>query len=156
MMNVVEIAVPPLRDRVTDIPLLVAHFSGQLAAAGMAPKPFGPDALETLQRRAWPGNVRELRNAVERALILSSGRTVTARDIERLLTPGEDGSALSGDLFSRSRTFESFKQNAEKLFLITKLREHEWNVSETARALEMPRSNLYKKIERYGLTREST
>ncbi len=155
-LNVVEIAVPPLRDRVTDIPLLVAHFSGQLAAAGMAPKPFGPDALETLRRRAWPGNVRELRNAVERALILSSGRTVTARDIERLLTPGEDGSALSGDLFSRSRTFESFKQNAEKLFLITKLREHEWNVSETARALEMPRSNLYKKIERYGLTREST
>ena len=149
---------PPLRERLSeDIPLLVAHFAGQLASAGMAPRPFGPDALEALERRSWPGNIRELRNAVERALILSSGRVVTARDIERLLTSGDDGPAAgSGDLFDRSRTFESFKQDAEKLFLITKLREHEWNVSETARALEMPRSNLYKKIERYGLSREST
>ena len=156
-LNVVEIAVPPLRDRTSDIPLLVAHFAGQLASAGMAPRPFGPDALEALERRSWPGNIRELRNAVERALILSSGRIVTARDIERLLTAGGDGPAAgSGDLFDRSRTFESFKQDAEKLFLITKLREHEWNVSETARVLEMPRSNLYKKIERYGLSREST
>jgi two-component system nitrogen regulation response regulator NtrX len=54
-----------------------------------------------------------------------------------------------------TQTFETFKQEAEKNFLIQKLREHDWNVSETARALKMPRSNLYKKIERYGLSRES-
>ena len=89
-------------------------------------------------------------------MILSTGKTVTARDVQRLLGANEAQGQASGDLFGGPRTFESFKQEAEKRFLITKLREHEWNVSETARALQMPRSNLYKKIERYGLTREST
>jgi two-component system nitrogen regulation response regulator NtrX len=56
---------------------------------------------------------------------------------------------------SRAQTFETFKQEAERSFLQVKLREHDWNVSETARSLKMPRSNLYKKIERYGLSRES-
>ncbi|MCZ6753701.1 MAG: sigma 54-interacting transcriptional regulator, partial [Gemmatimonadetes bacterium] len=155
-LNVVEISVPPLRDRREDIPELVAHFSSQLAAAGLAPKPFADDALRVLASRSWPGNIRELRNAVERAMILSDGKTVTARDVQRLLGGTEAQGQSSGDLFGGPRTFESFKQEAEKRFLITKLREHQWNVSETARALKMPRSNLYKKIERYGLTREST
>ena len=107
--------------------------------------------MRRLQSRPWPGNIRELRNAVERALILASGKVVTAADIDRLLPPG-DGvcGAAAGD----AQTFEEFKQEAEKSFLIQKLREHDWNVSETARALKMPRSNLYKKIERYGLNRE--
>ncbi len=155
-LNVVEISVPPLRDRREDIPELVAHFSSQLAAAGLAPKPFADDALRVLASRSWPGNIRELRNAVERAMILSDGKTVTARDVQRLLGGTEAQGQSSGDLFGGPRTFESFKQEAEERFLITKLREHQWNVSETARALQMPRSNLYKKIERYGLTREST
>lgn len=89
-------------------------------------------------------------------MILSTGKTVTAGDLEQLLGGAGSQEQTSGDLFGGPRTFESFKQEAEKRFLITKLREHEWNVSETARVLQMPRSNLYKKIERYGLTREST
>jgi two-component system nitrogen regulation response regulator NtrX len=60
-----------------------------------------------------------------------------------------------GDVLLESPTFEQFKQNAERAFLLAKLKEHDWNVSETARRLEMPRSNLYKKIERYRLTRAS-
>ena len=156
-LNVVEIRIPPLRERREDIPELVAHFTRQLAAAGLAARPFSDGALEAFQRRDWHGNIRELRNAVERTLILASGAEVTAGDLVRLL-PGTEGlgGGGAGDLFTGARTFESFKQEAEKLFLITKLREHEWNVSETARVLAMPRSNLYKKIERYGLTREST
>jgi two-component system nitrogen regulation response regulator NtrX len=75
---------------------------------------------------------------------------VTAADIDHLLPLG--GSSGEG---AGSQTFETFKQEAEKNFLTQKLREHDWNVSETARALKMPRSNLYKKIERYGLSRES-
>jgi two-component system, NtrC family, nitrogen regulation response regulator NtrX len=109
--------------------------------------------VRRLQARPWPGNIRELRNAVERALILASGKVVGPGDIDRLL-PTTDGSpAVSG--VGGSQTFETFKQEAEKNFLVQKLREHDWNVSETARALKMPRSNLYKKIERYGLSRES-
>ena len=153
-LNVVEIEVPPLRDRLQDIPPLVAHFTERLAAgAGVSAKEFSEEAIRRLQARSWPGNIRELRNAVERLLILSPGRTVTGGDVERLF-PGADGPASVSDSF-RSQTFESFKQEAEKAFLQTKLLEHEWNVSETARALKMPRSNLYKKIERYGLSRES-
>ena len=154
-LNVVEIEVPALRERVDDIPDLVAHFAEQIAvAAGVAGKRFGEDAVRRLQQRTWPGNIRELRNAVERALILSPGKIVTAGDIDRLLPPSEGSSPAIARDPSLPHTFETFKQDAERNFLAAKLRENDWNVSETARALKMPRSNLYKKIERYGLSRE--
>ena len=153
-LNVVEIDVPPLRDRVEDVPALVAHFAQQLVqGAGVPAKQFGDDAVARLQARIWPGNIRELRNAVERALILAPGKAVTGADIDRLF-PGAEG-AVPPPEASRAQTFETFKQEAERSFLQAKLREHDWNVSETARSLKMPRSNLYKKIERYGLSRES-
>jgi two-component system nitrogen regulation response regulator NtrX len=137
------------------VPALVTHFAEQLAAsAGVPGKKFADDALRRLQSRVWPGNIRELRNAVERALILAPGKLVGPGDIDRLL-PGTDGSPGVSGTPGGAQTFETFKQEAEKNFLVQKLREHDWNVSETARALKMPRSNLYKKIERYGLSRES-
>jgi two-component system nitrogen regulation response regulator NtrX len=152
-LNVVPIDVPPLEERTEDIPALVAHFAGQLAAsAGVPGRKFADEAVRRLQSRPWPGNIRELRNAVERALILASGKTVTAADIEHLLP--RPAAAASGE-GSASHTFETFKLDAEKKFLAQSLKEHDWNVSETARSLKMPRSNLYKKIERYGLSRES-
>jgi two-component system nitrogen regulation response regulator NtrX len=155
-LNVVPIEVPPLRERLEDVPALVAHFAERLAAsAGVPGKKFAEDAVARLQSRTWPGNIRELRNAVERALILAPGKVVTGADIERLL-PGADGAVPPPSAAGGAHTFETFKQEAEKNFLVQQLREHDWNVSETARALKMPRSNLYKKIERYGLTREST
>jgi two-component system, NtrC family, nitrogen regulation response regulator NtrX len=154
-LNVVPIEVPPLRERLEDVPALVAHFAEALAeSAGVPGKKFAEDAMARLQTRAWPGNIRELRNAVERALILAPGKVVTAADIDRLL-PGGDGAMPLPSAPGGAHTFETFKQEAEKNFLVQQLREHDWNVSETARALKMPRSNLYKKIERYGLTRES-
>jgi two-component system nitrogen regulation response regulator NtrX len=151
-LNVVPIEVPALRERLEDVPGLVEHFAEQLAAsAGVPGKKFAEDAVRRLQARPWPGNIRELRNAVERALILASGKVVAAADIDRLLPPGDGAAAATSP---DAQTFEGFKQEAEKNFLMQKLREHDWNVSETARALKMPRSNLYKKIERYGLNRE--
>jgi two-component system nitrogen regulation response regulator NtrX len=153
-LNVVEIEVPALRDRLEDVPALVAHFAQQLVqTAGVPAKQMGDDAVARLQARTWPGNIRELRNAVERALILAPGKVVGAADIDRLF-PGAEG-AVPPPEASRAQTFETFKQEAERSFLQAKLREHDWNVSETARSLKMPRSNLYKKIERYGLSRES-
>jgi two-component system nitrogen regulation response regulator NtrX len=153
-LNVVPIEVPALRERLEDVPALVAHFAEQLASsAGVPGRKFSEEAVRRLQSRAWPGNIRELRNAIERALILASGKVVGPSDIERLL-PGADGPAAASSEPGGSQTFETFKQEAEKNFLSQKLREHDWNVSETARALKMPRSNLYKKIERYGLSRE--
>jgi two-component system nitrogen regulation response regulator NtrX len=157
-LNVVPIHVPPLRERSADIPELVRHFARGLAStAGTPARDFDAAAVERLQRRAWPGNVRELRNAVERLMILAPGKTVAVSDVDRVLSGGsehpESPAAATDDPFT-APTFEAFKLEAERVFLAAKLRQHDWNVSETARALDMPRSNLYKKIERYGLTRE--
>jgi two-component system nitrogen regulation response regulator NtrX len=159
-LNVVPIPVPPLRERAGDVPELVAHFARAIAeAAGIPIRTFEPAAVERLQRRPWPGNVRELRNAVERLMILAPGKSVTPADVDRILSGGGDppapGVVNPDDPFT-APTFEAFKLEAERVFLAARLRQHDWNVSETARALDMPRSNLYKKIERYGLTREPT
>jgi two-component system nitrogen regulation response regulator NtrX len=152
-LNVVPIEVPALRERKQDIPALVAYFAQQLAAnAGVPGRKFADEAVKRLQGRIWQGNIRELRNAVERALILASGKTVTAADIDLLVPSVTVATAGEGGAY----TFETFKLDAEKKFLLQSLKEHDWNVSETARILKMPRSNLYKKIERYGLSRETS
>ena len=91
---------------------------------------------------------------MERLLILSAGPRIGPADVERLVGRRSGDGASLGSL-TEMKTFEEFKHAAERAFLLAKLREFDWNVSETARALDMPRSNLYKKIERYGLTRET-
>ena len=154
-LNVVPILVPPLRERLEDIPALVEHFVASLAVgSGVAPRPVTSDAIRALQRRSWPGNVRELRNAIERLLILAPGKQITGVDVERLLPGSEGGGPIPEE--GRAPSFENFKQDTERAFLQSKLREHGWNVAETARALDMPRSNLYKKIEKYRLARDDT
>ncbi|MBI1966355.1 MAG: sigma-54-dependent Fis family transcriptional regulator [Gemmatimonadetes bacterium] len=174
-LNVVPVEVPPLRARRGDIPQLVSHFVQELTQrTGLSAKAFDDGALKRLAAHGWPGNIRELRNAVERLLILAAGQTVTEADVQRLVGTVTDSLTVAGDggrgtlkysltvaggsgdvLWMRAGTFEEFKQAAERAFLVAKLKEHDWNVSETARTLEMPRSNLYKKIERYGLAREA-
>jgi two-component system nitrogen regulation response regulator NtrX len=150
-LNVVPIEVPPLRSRREDIPLLVERFVGDMArAGGVRTKQFDDSALKALTTREWPGNVRELRNTVERLLILSADESVTGEDVERLT--GKPVESAVGDLI-HCETFESFKQAAERAFLQAKLQGNDWNISDTARKLAMPRSNLYKKIEKHGLAR---
>jgi two-component system, NtrC family, nitrogen regulation response regulator NtrX len=155
-LNVVPIHVPPIRERREDIPLLAQYFASTLSAReGITPRTFAADALEHLSGLDWPGNVRELKNTVERLLILAPDTQISARDIDRLAGQRAlDDAGLA--TLTQCRTFEEFKDAAERAFLLNKLREFDWNVSETARAVEMPRSNLYKKIERYSLSREHT
>jgi two-component system nitrogen regulation response regulator NtrX len=154
-LNVVPIHVPPLRERRDDIPMLVRHFVEQAAQDQKLPaRNFSVDAIDRLQRLEWSGNVRELRNTVERLLILARGTDIGSADIERLVGVGPVSSgALPADMLGAD-TFSSFKERAERAYILAKLRAHDWNVSETARAIEMPRSNLYKKIERFNLVRE--
>jgi len=153
-LNVVPISVPALRERRDDIALLVAHFLGQLASRdGLPTRRITDDAVQALVALDWPGNVRELRNTVERLVILANAPLIGINDVERLVGRRAAEPAGLGTLLDCG-TFEEFKQEAERAFLVAKLRAFDWNVSETARALDMPRSNLYKKIERYGLTRE--
>jgi two-component system nitrogen regulation response regulator NtrX len=153
-LNVVPLHVPPLRERREDIPLLARHFVHQLAERDGAPgRSIETAALDALTSMEWSGNVRQLRNTIERLLILASGPAITAADVARLSgTRPADGSPL-GALLDLA-TFEEFRDAAERAYLLHKLRGSNWNVSETARAIDMPRSNLYKKIERYNLERE--
>lgn len=146
-LNVVPIRLPSLRERRGDVRALVLYFVRQLAGgAGAAGKSFDAGAIERLEQRQWPGNVRELRNAVERLLILSTAKTITANDVGRIL-----GGDVVAPVTAPEGTHESFMLEAEKSFLAAKLAQFGWNITETARAIKMPRSALYKRIERHGL-----
>jgi two-component system nitrogen regulation response regulator NtrX len=149
-LNVVPIRVPPLRERVEDLPLLVEFFLRDACFRnGVQPPPrMTPAAHEALKTGSWPGNVRQLRNFVERLVILGSEPVIDADAIEVSLGRRE---ASVWNLFDTVETFEEFKEKSEQLFLRRKLERFDWNIKRTADALGMQRSNLYKKIDRYGL-----
>ncbi len=154
-LNVVPMTVPALRERRDDIPMLVEHFLQTLAAdSGLPPRPIDDAAMQRLAALEWPGNVRELRNTVERLLILAAGPRITRADVDRLVGARAEAGDAGLGTFEQFATYEEFKLAAERAFLEAKLRAHDWNVAETARAIDMPRSNLYKKLERHGLARE--
>jgi two-component system, NtrC family, response regulator HydG len=140
-INTVEITLPPLRDRVQDIPLLLQHFAGFYAQKYNLPaKRFGAGAMERLMAYAWPGNVRALRHAVERAVILGEGELLTEADF-----PLVGGKSAPGDE-PPSRLDE-----VEKAAIIRSLEQHGSNVSRAARALGLTRTSLYRRMEKYGL-----
>ena len=153
-LNVVPVPIPPLRERREDIPMLVSHFADLMARGDrVTPRLFTAEAIRRLEALEWPGNVRELRNTVERLSILSVGDLVRAEDVDLLVGGGAGASGMGAELLA-AETFGDFKESAERAFILQKLRQNDWNVSETARKIDMPRSNLYKKIEKYGLVRE--
>ncbi len=152
-LAVVPVLIPPLRDRAEDVPVLAISFLQQMASKMGVPVPELTDRAKSwLAHQPWPGNVRQLRNLMERALILVDGTTIDDRDLIGLGGPpaavGGDGGM---DLFRSARTFDEFREQSEKLFLQQRLQENDWNVSRTAEQLGMQRSNLYKKMERFGL-----
>lgn len=135
--------------------MLVRHFTELMATReGVTPRRFETAAIERLQSLSWPGNVRELRNTVERLLILAPQQTVRLEDVEALASGRSVQPGLGGELLA-TESFSEFKDGAERAYIQQKLRENDWNVAETARRIDMPRSNLYKKIEKYGLVREA-
>ncbi len=143
---------PPLRERKDDIPILAQHFAALFSAEyNKHPKKFTPAALKALQDAAWRGNVRELRNMIERLVIMIPSDTIDIGDL-----PAEFFRAATEIISTAMRlaTLQDFKDEAEKAFIVAKLREHGWNVSKTAEAIDTPRSNLYKKIEQYNIKRE--
>jgi two-component system nitrogen regulation response regulator NtrX len=151
-LNVIPIRTPPLRERGDDIPLLSDHFAGLLSQEyNRKPKHFSPAAKKALQEAAWRGNVRELRNLVERLVIMVPADTIDVTDLpaEFFRAPAD---IITGAM--KLATLQDFKDQAEKSFILAKLREFGWNVSRTAEAIDTPRSNLYKKIEQYNIKRE--
>ncbi|HXD74060.1 MAG TPA: sigma-54 dependent transcriptional regulator [Vicinamibacterales bacterium] len=176
-LAVIPIYVPPLRERPEDIALLVRHFMESISRdSNVRPKKITAAALDVLQRYRWKGNIRELRNTVERVIIMTAGDTIDVADLPDSVRAG--GGAVSqpvvpkldGDSQNRARagaaaepapgdakpgTLREFKDNAERAFLVGKLRENGWNISKTAEAIDTPRSNLYKKLEQYQISQET-
>jgi two-component system nitrogen regulation response regulator NtrX len=170
-LNVIPILVPPLRERREDIPQLVQHFAKRTSEEhNLKPKRFDPRAMEAMQRYRWRGNIRELRNTIERLMIMSPGDIVRGEDLpaeirgessSRLASVAEPGASApqarpepAGTATPPPGTLREFKEAAERSFLVDKLRENNWNISKTAEALDTPRSNLYKKLEQYGIKQE--
>jgi two-component system nitrogen regulation response regulator NtrX len=150
---VFPVALPPLRERAGEIPALAEYFAAQVATEnGWRPKHFSPESLESLQRYAWPGNVRELRNVVERVLLLSIAESITAEEVALALPAsrnGETGSSTgSGTLTQRLESFE-------REVLLAELRRHHHHMTNTARALGLERSHLYKKCQQLGIDLQS-
>jgi DNA-binding NtrC family response regulator len=145
---VFPVALPPLRERTDDIPPLVQHFAAQVAEQnGWKTKPFEPDAIRELQRYGWPGNVRELRNVVERLLLLADG-PVDAASV-RLALPQSEAAAgfapqLDGPLAQRVDSFEREQ-------ILAELKRHNYRMTDSAKALGLERSHLYKKCQALGI-----
>ncbi|MCP4571339.1 MAG: sigma-54-dependent Fis family transcriptional regulator [bacterium] len=163
-LNVVPVHVPALRDRREDIPLLAEHILAvYVAANGLAPHSFAPEALQLLKSMPWPGNVRELGNAVERLAILGRGSVIGPEDLVRCGVggdlPGEDATAavaggaagFDPSAVQAAGGLVAARQEFEKGCIAAALEEAAGNVSQAARLLGIDRTNLHKKIQAYGL-----
>ena len=149
-LNVLAIHLPPLRERGRDVDLLLDYFMNSLTLSLKAePKEFAPETVVQLREYSWPGNVRELKNLVERLIILVPGKIIRPSDLPPL--PGAVAGAEPAWEYLACQDFQEFKARSERAFLQHKLQENRYNVSKTAEALGMQRSNLYKKITKYGL-----
>ena len=146
-LNVIPINIPPLRERLEDIPILIEHFADDITKKHKkGPVNFNPDAIQFLKSLNWSGNVRELRNIVERIIIIVDKREIDKKDIEFLFAPGQ---ASMDDIIDGSNSFQEFKEKAERAFILKQLNINNWNISKTAEMLEIQRSHLYNKMKKY-------
>jgi two-component system, NtrC family, nitrogen regulation response regulator NtrX len=146
---VFPISLPPLRDRKDDIPLLVDFFARSVSQQNDWPaREITSDAYAELQRYSWPGNVRELRNVVERLLLLATDRV--DRDTARLALPAESPNYPSG-----SGSFAERMETHEREVILAELKKHNFKMTDTARALGLERSHLYKKCQQLGIDHKS-
>ena len=174
-LSVILIHVPPLADRRSDISIIAKKFCEDICEEyGMPEKKFAPQAFEALKNLPWTGNIRELRNMIERLIILSD-KVITENDVVIYANPsspaiganpnangsasgsqnGLSSSAPAGIDYDKFESFQDYKDQSEKNFIKYKLEKNSWNVSKTADDIEIQRSHLYSKIEKYGLKREN-
>src|SRR6266576_1738956 len=145
-LNVIPFEIPPLRERVEDVPLLIEHFNQRFATAyGRKPKKFDAEAIELMQRYSWPGNVRELRNTIERVVIMHQNQRVAVKDLPAF---GDAEPPAS------SYRFPSFKEASDayhREFIQRKLDEADGNVARAAELMGIDRSHLYRRMRALGI-----
>lgn len=151
-LSVILIHVPTLNERTDDIPTIATNFLENICQENSIPvKKFTPDAMEALKEVNWTGNIRELHNVVERLVILC-GPEITSDDVFIYSNPAQRGSDPFGVVDNYS-TLQDFRDWAEKIFIERKLIHNAWNVAKTAQEIDIQRSHLYNKIEKYNLKR---
>jgi two-component system nitrogen regulation response regulator NtrX len=146
-LNVIPFQVPPLRERLEDVPALIEHFNQRFSGDnGKKPKAFQPDAIEQLQNHTWPGNVRELKNTIERVIIMNAKQKITANDLPEL--------GFTDEKPASSFRFPSFKAATDayqREFILHKLAEHDGNVTKAAEEMGVDRSHLYRRMRSLGI-----
>jgi two-component system nitrogen regulation response regulator NtrX len=143
-LNVIPIKVPALRERPDDIPALVDNFLDIFATEyGQQKKEISAEAVKMLQKYSWPGNIRELKNVLERLVIMTPAKTISAGDVLMPESPGSDYFSIG--------TLKDARDAFERDFIVRKLDENAWNISKTAEVLDMERSNLHRKIKAYDI-----
>lgn len=146
-LNVIPFQVPPLRERLEDVPMLVEHFNNKFSNDyGKKPKSFSQDAIDALQNHVWLGNVRELKNTIERVVIMVSGQKVTSKELPVL--------GSNGEVPASTFRFPSFKDATDayqREFILHKLTEFDGNVSKAAEEMGVDRSHLYRRMKNLGI-----
>lgn len=146
-LNVIPFQVPPLRERLEDIPLLVDHFNRKFSAENARqPKEFTSGAIERLQDHWWPGNVRELKNTIERVVIMTQKKVIEPEDLPDLSEFGPPPSASF-----RFPNFKAALDAYQREFILHKLAEHDGNVTKAAEAMGVDRSHLYRRMRNLGI-----
>jgi two-component system, NtrC family, nitrogen regulation response regulator NtrX len=150
-LNVIPFSVPPLRERREDISLLVDHFLEIFSAEyGHRKKSVTPSAMRSFEAYPWPGNVREMKNIIERLVIMTPADTIAEDQLPppiRQASPAKDG----GGSYTGHGSLREARAAFERDFIIAKLKENDWNVSRTAEAIQLERSNLHRKITALGI-----
>ncbi|WP_448382923.1 sigma-54-dependent transcriptional regulator [Desulfosoma sp.] len=150
-LNVIPIHVPPLRERLEDIPLLVEDFLDELSReSAMGRKAIAPEVYPLLSRYAWPGNVRELKNFVERLVIMTPSRRIGLKDLPEDFLRHLDHDLPRSDPFQYP-TLKEARHHFERQYLLQKLKEYDWNVSLTAQHIGLERTHLHRKMKTLGL-----
>mgnify|MGYP001329997964 CR=1 FL=1 len=146
-LNVIPFQVPPLRERLEDVPMLIEHFNNKFSNDyGKKPKAFSQDAVDALQGHIWLGNVRELKNTIERVVIMVGQQKVTAKELPEL--------GSNGEVPASTFRFPSFKDATDayqREFILHKLAEFDGNVSKAAEEMGVDRSHLYRRMKNLGI-----
>lgn len=152
-LSVILIHVPNLNERKEDIPLLAQQFVQEICEDyGVPVKTMTDEAIKALQNIHWTGNIRELHNIIERLIILSEDQ-ITAQEVQKYVTSSAPADS-SSEVYEQFDKLQTFKDHTEKEFIKNKLAKNNWNVSQTAEELDIQRSHLYNKMEKFGLKRD--
>ncbi|MCL2669506.1 MAG: sigma-54 dependent transcriptional regulator [Syntrophaceae bacterium] len=153
-LNVIPLRIPPLSDRKGDIPLLVSQFLKDFAfKEGEPEKQVTDEVLTLLKGHHWPGNVRELKNIIERLVIMAPAEVISKNDLPPLFKQASFETAAGPETEAEggANSFREAKQDFERQYILRKLKEYDGNISRTAEAIGLERSNLHKKIKSHGL-----